>query len=171
MSSPFPQKGRLYHRAPSWVPDGEIHHVRVRCDREQRVSLIDPKLSGKLMESVKYYHFEARWHCLLFLLMPDHWHALLAFPASPGMSTTVREWKSFHARMYGLLWQDGYFDHRIRNHQQLALKGDYIRRNPVAKGLCAKAMDWLWVLTFEDLQNSPPKVGGHVPCPPAKTGE
>jgi hypothetical protein len=29
---------------------------------------------------------------------------------------------------------------------QLSAKMNYIRQNPVAAGLCAKAEDWLWVI-------------------------
>ncbi|MBP6507456.1 MAG: transposase [Opitutaceae bacterium] len=140
----FPSKGRLYHHTPGWVPEGETFHVRVRCDRAQTPVLTDPALADRLLESVGQYHATRRWWCGLFLLMPDHWHALLAFPREPGMSQTVRQWKSFQARRHGVRWQDGYFDHRIRGKEELAVKWHYIRQNPVVKGWCAQKEDWPW---------------------------
>jgi hypothetical protein len=48
-----------------------------------------------------------------------------------------------------VIWQKGYFDHRLRDDergQQLSIKMDYIRKNPVIAGLCAKADDWRWTI-------------------------
>jgi REP element-mobilizing transposase RayT len=58
-------------------------------------------------------------------------------------------WKHFHARNSGVLWQEGYFDHRLRDDErgeQLSMKVDYIRANPVAAGLSTRPEDWPWVL-------------------------
>ena len=46
-------------------------------------------------------------------------------------------------------WQEGYFDHRLRHDERgerLSAKMNYIRQNPVAAGLCAKAEDWPWII-------------------------
>lgn len=69
--------------------------------------------------------------------MPDHVHALLAFPRESGMSVVVRNWKRGAARIQGVHWQDNFFDHRIRSKAAAQEKWLYIRRNPVVKGLCA----------------------------------
>ena len=56
------------------------------------------------------------------------------------MSSVISDWKRFHARNNGVVWQEGYFDHRLRDDErgeQLEMKVDYIRQNPVAAGLCA----------------------------------
>jgi REP element-mobilizing transposase RayT len=82
--------------------------------------------------------------------MPDHLHARLAFPPVPGMSPTIRQWKAYHARQNRVQWQDGYFDHRIRSPKELDIKSDYIRQNPVVKGLCATAEDRPWMIEPKD---------------------
>ncbi len=90
-----------------------------------------------------------RWHITLFLLMPDHVHALLSFPRDKSMSEVIRNWKRFHTRVNHAIWQEGYFDHRLRADEggtQLSAKMNYIRQNPVAAGLCATAEDWPWVI-------------------------
>jgi putative transposase len=81
--------------------------------------------------------------------MPDHLHALLSFSTDEAMSGVIGDWKHFHARKYGIIWQEGYFDHRLRDDErgeQLSVKVNYIRQNPVVAGLCAKAEDWLWFI-------------------------
>ena len=74
--------------------------------------------------------------------MPDHLHALLAFPRDQGMSIVIRNWKRGAARLQGVRWQTNYFDHRIRTKSEGQECWTYIRRNPVAKGLCASEEDW-----------------------------
>jgi putative transposase len=54
----------------------------------------------------------------LFLLMPDHVHAVLSFPRDKSMSEVIRDWKRFHKRTYRVMWQEGYFDHRLRPHER-----------------------------------------------------
>ncbi len=155
-------KDRLHHRVPSWVPAGSIYHLRIRCERAQltHASLIAPALAPALLESTRFYHTKRRWCCFLFLLMPDHLHALIAFPRQEAMSSVLRDWKSWHRRAHGIAWQDGYFDHRIRNDHEFELKANYIRQNPVAKNLRARAEEWSWVC--EPLAE---EVGGRVPAP------
>jgi len=76
--------------------------------------------------------------------MPDHLHALLAFPREPGMAATIREWKRGAARLQGVKWQENFFDHRIRSDKFRAETWHYIRRNPVAKGLCPDEDSWTY---------------------------
>ena len=90
-----------------------------------------------------------RWHIALFLLMLDHVHALLAFPRDRSMSRVIGDWKYFHARKNRIEWQEGFFDHRLRDDErgeQLQAKINYIRQNPVVAGLCADAKEWPWVI-------------------------
>jgi len=77
--------------------------------------------------------------------MPDHLHALLAFPPNKRMSDAISTWKGFHSKRHGVIWQLNYFDHRIRSDGELDEKAAYIRQNPVAKNLCLSAEDWPWV--------------------------
>ena len=89
--------------------------------------------------------------------MLDHLHALLSFSYDDSMSRIIGEWKHFQARRHGIAWQEGYFDHRLRDDErgeQLAAKMDYIRQNPVAAGLCAKAEDWPWVHPFDKVDRA-----------------
>ncbi len=138
--------GKLGHSTPGWVHSGAVFHVRIRADRSTPAPLTHPDLSARLLESVRRYHEDTKWYVHLFLIMPDHIHALLSFPLEPGMSRTIGNWKRFHLRQHGVQWQDNYFDHRIRGQSELDEKLAYIRRNPVVKELCAKEDDWTLVL-------------------------
>jgi REP element-mobilizing transposase RayT len=144
----FPSK--LHHELPSWVEDGAMFHIRVALHRSavQR-PLTEPELAQSILDSAKFYHQKQRWFITLFVLMPDHLHALVSFNHDQVMSRVIGDWKHFHALENAVLWQEGYFDHRLRDDErgeQLSLKMDYIRANPVAAGLCTKSEDWPWAL-------------------------
>jgi len=142
--------GRLYHRVPHWVEPGALFHIRIVLDREKEQRALGDSLLGQaLLESAEFYQQKQRWQITLFLLMPDHLHALLSFPRNQSMSEVTSDSKRFHTAKNRVVWQEGYFDHRLRNDErgeQLSAKMNYIRQNPVAAGLCAKAEDWPWII-------------------------
>lgn len=148
MRREFPQ--RLHHDIPWWVEDDALFHIRIALDREtEQKPLTHPPLARSILDSAKFYHQKERWHITVFVVMPDHLHALLSFRRDVSMSSVIGDWKRFHARSNGVVWQKGYFDHRLRNDErgeQLEMKVNYILNNPVAAGLCERAEDWPWVL-------------------------
>jgi REP element-mobilizing transposase RayT len=135
---------RLQHGIPSWVSNGAWYHVRIRAARHQQTPLTDDILGDALLGSIRHYHAIGRWHCLVCVVMPDHLHAILSFPADKRLIRVVGEWKRYHAKRHGITWQDNFFDHRLRNEAQVFEKYRYILNNPVAKGLCERAEDWPW---------------------------
>ena len=144
----FPR--RLHHTVPHWVERGALFHIRIALNREkgQRV-LIEPPLGQTILDSAKFYESKARWFVTVFLLMPDHLHALLSFAPDESMSAVIGDWKRFHAGKNHVVWHEGYFDHRLRDDErggQLAMKINYIRQNPVVAGLCTKVEDWPWII-------------------------
>jgi putative transposase len=139
---------KLHHTVPSWVPDGSRFHIRVRVAPEYQLQLTDPKIATRLLESAAFYHERQRWHTTLFLLMPDHLHAILSFPAQESMTRVIGQWKRYHTKEHGIRWQDNFFDHRLRNDAEANLKYDYIRRNPVVKNLCVTPDDWPWYVAL-----------------------
>jgi hypothetical protein len=126
------------------VKEGSLFHLRFRATATQAPPLTHPRLAPDLIVAAKRYHILGHWWCKLFLVMPDHIHAMLAFPQAPGMSAIVANWKRGTARFQQVRWQENYFDHRIRHARESFETWEYIRQNPVAKGLCVAKDDWLW---------------------------
>ena len=75
------------------------------------------------------------------------------------MATTIKNWKRYVATKLGVKWPTRLFhDHRLRNDQGLQEKnGSYIVMNPVRKGLCQRAEEWVWVYLPRD--RLPPQLG------------
>jgi putative transposase len=109
---------RLHHVTPAWVRPGADFHIRIRS---LGTDLTQPGLARKLLHSAAEYHRRQSWHCHLFLLMPDHLPAMLAFPPERDMSVVIGKWKAWQARSSGVKWQENYFDHRIRNNHEFHL--------------------------------------------------
>jgi REP element-mobilizing transposase RayT len=149
---------KLHHEIPHWVETGALFHIRIAVHREkERRRLTTAPLAQALLDSARFYQAKQRWHITLFLLMPDHLHALLSFVSDESMSKVVGDWKHFQSRKHGITWQEGYFDHRLRDDErgeQLSAKVNYIRQNPVAAGLCRTAEEWPWQI--EGVRNNAP---------------
>ncbi|MCX7827537.1 MAG: hypothetical protein N2689_18565, partial [Verrucomicrobiae bacterium] len=124
---------------------------RILCAPDNPVPLIEPALARALLDSARFYHERQQWHARLFLLMPDHLHALLVFPMEARMGEVIRNWKRFHARRHDVRWQENFFDHRLRSEDEQTERYHYILNNPVAKGLCQRPEQWPWVIRDADL--------------------
>jgi putative transposase len=83
--------------------------------------------------------------------MPDHLHLLASFPVESRMAEVIRSLKRFSAKSVALVWQDGFFDHRLRTPESFEEKASYIRMNPVRAGLVVEASKWpfIWDLATE----------------------
>ncbi len=58
------------------------------------------------------------------------------------MEGIFKNWKRYTNRALGIVWQEGYFDHRLRGDEEMSAKFFYIRDNPVKKSLCASQQEW-----------------------------
>ncbi len=89
---------------------------------------------------------------LAYVVMPDHFHWLIVLPESrPNFSeimqkikwTFTLEYKQMHKINDPVkIWQRGFWDHVIRNEDDLAKHLDYIHWNPVKHGLAEKPEGW-----------------------------
>ena len=86
--------------------------------------------------------YEEHWIALRILAMPDHLHALLAFPDGVHLKKRVGFFKSWTAKKAGIAWQRDFFDHRIRRQESLEEKETCIAANPVRAGACETPEEW-----------------------------
>jgi putative transposase len=110
---------RLYHRTPAWVESESTFHIRISATQVEIINLTASNIGPQLLTSAELYHEQVRWHCRLFLLMPDHLHALLVFRSTQSMGNIIASWKGYQAKRCGITWQSNFFDHRIRDQREL----------------------------------------------------
>jgi REP element-mobilizing transposase RayT len=103
--------------------------------------------------------FEPRIRLYAVVIMPDHVHLLLSprrnrdgwpYPLVDILqclkSVTAHRINKM-LRLSGPVWQEESFDHVLRSDESLKEKCEYIRQNPVRKGLVMRSQEyqWLWV--------------------------
>jgi putative transposase len=85
-----------------------------------------------------------------FVVMPDHWHALIGLIEPWTLPEFMHAMMSFvgartrrQLNVNGTRWQDGYYDTLVKTGKQFSYVADYIEENPVAKGLIEQREQWI----------------------------
>jgi menaquinone-specific isochorismate synthase len=94
------------------------------------------------------HHFQGqRYDILAWCVMPNHVHVVVRPHPGHGLPAILQSWKSFTANLInksldrtGTLWQAEYFDHLIRDADDLEHSIRYVLENPKSAGLS----DWAW---------------------------
>lgn len=152
---PLPRfRKALPHESAVWLADGAVWFLTICCQERGRNQLARESVGDSLLQSALFFH-ERRWFVHLFLLMPDHLHALIGFPPDEKIQDVVRAWKKYQATRHGIVWQRDFFDHRLRRDESVDEKARYIRMNPVRAGLARVPEEWPYVLAFEGRGGTP----------------
>ena len=122
-----------------------------KCLQPRRNLLADATIACEISEPLTFSVRDNRIHLAAFVIMPDHWHVLFTVHSPwtlPRLMKSVGNWvsrKTSH-RLKGsdTIWQDGYYDTRVRSGKQFQYILDYIENNPVKKGLVASRSLWNW---------------------------
>ena len=94
-------------------------------------------------------HFDGtRYDLLAWCVMPNHVHLVVRPRPEHTLELILHSWKSFTSRQIGklvgktgTLWQAEYYDHLIRDEDDLSHAIEYVLNNPQAAGL----KNWRWV--------------------------
>jgi REP element-mobilizing transposase RayT len=151
----LPVRRQLHHVPPVGVSQYVEHaeyFITVCVDRAyygipltaagRRGPLANDAIASDILDAVEFRMTIGEWYPCVALVMPDHVHFIAAFACDAAIGKTVASWKRFLARKCGIVWQKGFFDHRLRSDEERAEKWRYIENNPVASGLCVAAEDW-----------------------------
>jgi len=141
---------QLPHDTPVGVPVEAATFFVTICV-EPRGSDVITRHADTILDAVRHRHESGTWYCRVFLLMPDHAHALLRFPdPAHSMRRTIADFKRWTGRSGGFMWQRDFFDHRLRREESAHDKADYILMNPVRAGLAAEPEQWPHVFIARD---------------------
>ena len=144
---------RLKHGMPSWVADGETYFITINTKERGVNQLAKPETAEAIKSAICHYAKLNKWYPRLVVVMPDHLHALLSLnTARFSILQAISPWKSYLAKVYGVVWQEGFFEHRIRNQDSLQEKERYLCMNPVRAGLVERAEDWKYTWGSTDFE-------------------
>jgi putative transposase len=93
-------------------------------------------------QSVHHVQQDVPFDLLAWVILPDHFHAII-WSREGAISDIVRRikqkfaglYRSKHGQMHGRLWQHRFWDHIIRDVEDLNRHLDYIHINPVKHGI------------------------------------
>lgn len=104
-------------------------------------------MANALIES----HRKLRFLLFGYVLMPDHWHALIWTTYPLTISRVVQDIKWISARSLnrkrhtmGTVWQDPFWERFVRHRKEFKDRVVYMHLNPVRKELVAKPEDRRW---------------------------
>ena len=109
-----------------------------------------------ILDTILYWD-KVKWTVHAAVVMPNHVHAItqpLTFPdgGAINLSVIIRSVKTFTARTINALrgtqcslWQDERYDRIIRDEVELLQKWQYLRNNPVERGLAQNPEDYSWL--------------------------
>ena len=145
----YPQRRHLDHGTP-WGLEYSEFFLTI-CGQPRGLNqLCHPGMGERVLGLVRKYQESRYWHCSIFLLMPDHLHAIVQIPDPLRLEEVVRCFKQAATKQAGIRWQRGFFDHRIRQDESAQHKYRYIEMNPVRSGLIQKSEEWPWRIQFND---------------------
>ena len=144
----FPVRKKLPHGPPPFPAVGEAVQF-VTLNAAERGGQPFLAAAEAILDAAQFYHVHGRWFLRLCLVMPDHLHMLATFPRGASLKATCGAWKGFLRRTEGIRFQSDCFEHRIRNEAEFSEKWEYIRGNPVRKGLVGDADGWKWWVGFD----------------------
>ena len=148
-NTPFPTRERPSRNSVLTPLDNRsvLLFVTVNTNHRQRVfdhpAAVDCLLSA--------WRNARDWLVGRYMVMPDHVHLLCAPGRNPmpDFHRWMHFWKSLAARTFPLphslpLWQRQCWDTQIRQGEPFSEKWEYIRANPVRKGLVTRSEDWTY---------------------------
>jgi Rad3-related DNA helicase/REP element-mobilizing transposase RayT len=143
----------------------ELHSERVEFYLDQGIGkcwLEQPEIAE--IAARAFEHFDGkRYQLLAWCIMPNHVHLVVQPLHAVRLPALIQSWKSFIAKeankileQEGEFWQPEYYDHLIRDTQELAHAVQYVFENPEKIGLA----DWAWRGKKEDLMAELSRVAG-----------
>ena len=131
---------------------GRVYFVTKCLDRSLGVNLTAAPLASRICEAILHRKRASIWHLLVFVVMPDHLHLLIALGGKESLSSSVADFSRFTASeinavvgRQGRLWQHGFHEHAVRKAaERCPALTSYIHHNPVRKGLCESPEQWPW---------------------------
>ncbi|MCW8906602.1 MAG: transposase [Sedimenticola sp.] len=142
---------------------GATYFFTIVTYRRQPI-LCEPLFRRELRREIETVRVKRPFVIDAWVLLPDHLHCVWTLP--PGDSDYSARWAMIKrhvslacAAQYkrpewiagsrrrhreSTIWQRRFWEHRIRDPQDLARHVDYVHLNPVKHGLVERVVDWTW---------------------------
>lgn len=106
-----------------------------------------PEVARLVADAIRFFEAK-RYRLMAWCVMPNHVHIVFRLLPGQGLATMMHSLKSYTANRAnkilgrcGSFWQREYYDHLVRNGDELQRAMRYVAENPLKAGL----RDWPWV--------------------------
>ncbi len=157
----MPIRKLLSHKLPvavSHIAADAIFFLTICVDRQRygikgedvgREGPLTANAAVRVLCALQHYVSTSNLSLLRAVIMPDHIHLILRASENAEFAKVISNFKAWVARVCGIEWQRGFFDHRLRDEESYYEKSNYVAMNPVRKGLCENPSDWPFAMTWE----------------------
>lgn len=111
--------------------------------------VLNSELRQLIVEAFAFAVQHERIYLRAFVVMPDHWHALIGLREPWTLPKFIHSFMSHvaaktsnHLTKHETAWQDGCFETLIKTARQFTYVAIYIEENPVKKGLVSRPAEW-----------------------------
>ncbi len=112
--------------------------------------VLDREVREAIVDAFAFAVRNGRIYVRAFVVMPDHWHALVGLREPWTLPKFMHSFMSHvgartstHLGSNKTAWQEGYYETRIKTARQFTYVAIYIEDNPVKKGLAATPEQWI----------------------------
>ena len=136
------------HRIPDHPYVGVQRYFLTICTRNRAPLLTDAESVSLVIDQFFYTAAERSVAIVAYCVMPDHLHLLVDGQREDAdLKTFVtlakqRAGYRFKAKTEKALWQDGYYEHVLRDEEKTETVVYYIIANPLRKGLVTNVFDY-----------------------------
>ncbi len=111
-----------------------------------------------MLDAIRWLHAAKRFVVDAAVVMPDHLHLVGQLgegsrqDAPPTLDKVMHTLKSYSAHRLAAagvevpVWQDGFYDHGLRDDEDYRIKVRYVLQNPVRAGLEGRVEDYRYVI-------------------------
>jgi REP element-mobilizing transposase RayT len=146
---------RLRRLTTVWIRQHAPTYFVTICTHDRQPVLANDRVHERFRNFIFDSNERYGWWVSCYVLMPDHLHL---FAADSGQRVRLGAWVKALKAVVGhkeFKWQAGFFDHVLRSDESYAQKWEYIRNNPVRKGLVANPDDWPFAAYFHPRDGRP----------------
>ena len=139
-----PQKGYPSLRIGRSSAEGAEYFLTL-CAQRPCHALAHPAVIEAAQRQCRELESSGAWEVRSAVFMPDHAHLLIRLGGVESLSAVVRKFKGPLAgilRIHSAKWQPAFYDHRLRNTDNVLPVFLYIFLNPYRAGLCEAGRKW-----------------------------
>lgn len=144
----IPEKGYRQLRKHRCSQRGYYYFVTTRCFDNKKL-FANKDAVQIIFDALDWLEYHQYIECYFAILMPDHLHLVFQLTGEKSLSQVMKSLKGFTARkikqhfsLNDPVWQEQFYDHAIREDEDLIEIMKYCMFNPVRAGLVENPLDY-----------------------------